>query len=291
MGNTGQAILAGRHTAGSVVISSPIALTKTLVLDQAAGGTLTLAGLLSGTGGLTLGGSILDAGSPTQTGVASRLLLTASNTFTGQTTLLAGTLEVAGSLGNTKITVGDATTGNLARLSGAGSIANSVGNAISIKQDGIIAPGNGVGKLTTGSQLWQGGGTYEWEISNPNGTPGNGWDLLELNATTMATSATAAEPFKIDILRVGGAATAIDIASTKWFTIAHVGSITGFQSGSFVVTDAAGGQPWDIRENPGATGGVDIQIRANAVPEPSSVMLAGTAVVGMLLSRRSRVTR
>ena len=114
-------------------------------VDGTTARTITLSGALSGSGGLVKAGN-------------GTLVLSATNTYTGTTTVNAGTLLVnTGSLGNTIVTVASVGT-----LGGNGSIAG----ATTVQSGGTLAPGNSVGTLTFGTTVGlEAGSTYAVEIT------------------------------------------------------------------------------------------------------------------------------
>jgi autotransporter-associated beta strand protein len=125
-------------------------------LTMGDGSNTTLAAVISGTGGvIKQGGGILN--------------LTGANTYTGPTSVMAGTLAVNGSL------AGNVTVGSAGTLGGNGTIAGVVTN------NGTIAPGNSIGLLTVnGSFVQSAGSIYQVELNaagqndriNVTGAPG-----------------------------------------------------------------------------------------------------------------------
>ena len=134
--------------AGTVLLGS-----KTLILGGL-GGSETIDGILQdgGAGGGT-GGSLVKTG-------AGTLMLTGTSSYTGATTVNAGTLTVDGSIANSALAIKSG-----ARLSGTGTVGGTT-----IKTGGVIAPGNSIGTLTVHGNYTQAtGSTYEAEIA-PDGT-------------------------------------------------------------------------------------------------------------------------
>ena len=121
-------------------VGGTIALgTGTLTVAEQA--STTFAGILTGTGGLTLQGP-------------GMLSLTGANTYTGPTSIIGGRLAINGSI-TSNVTVGAA--GN---LGGSGTIFGTVTN------NGIVAPGNSIGTLTVnGAYTQAAGSSYQVETN------------------------------------------------------------------------------------------------------------------------------
>lgn len=137
---------------------------------------------------------------------AGTLTLTGSNSYTGATTINAGTLRADSSdaTGNGSVIIATGTSGyGGGRLGGNGTVLGTValaGNA-NATWGGLITAGtndstNGI--LTTGAQTWNGGAAYQWKISsagnpgalgsttNTGGTPGTNWDELVMSGLTVS---------------------------------------------------------------------------------------------------------
>ncbi|WP_157632781.1 autotransporter-associated beta strand repeat-containing protein [Hoeflea sp. 108] len=106
------------------------------------GNDTEFSGVMSGTGGFTKQGT----GKQTMSG---------DNTYTGDTSVNAGELQVNGKLGGTAVTVDSGAT-----LSGSGTIAGSV----TVSDGGHIAPGAGKGTLSVGSLLLRSGANLDFEL-------------------------------------------------------------------------------------------------------------------------------
>jgi fibronectin-binding autotransporter adhesin len=133
------------------------------------GNTQTV-GALSGTGGtIALGAGTLTTNSSANTTLATQIIgtggltkqglgalnLTGTNTYTGPTSVIAGTLAVNGSL-TSNVAVGAAGT-----LGGNGTITGLVTN------NGIIAPGNSIGTLTiNGNFVQNAGSVYQVQVNS-----------------------------------------------------------------------------------------------------------------------------
>jgi fibronectin-binding autotransporter adhesin len=178
--------------------------------------TLTLTGNNTGenTFAMILGDSGAGATSLAKSGTGT-WVLTNANGYSGGTTIAAGTLfanNATSSLGTGVVNVNGGT------LAGNGAIANG-SNALTVNAGGTIAAGGNataIGKLTTGSQTWNGNGTYAWKIgaagsagaapgsgasgslAGGNGTEGSSWDNLVMSALTL-NSTTTGSPFYVSL--------------------------------------------------------------------------------------------
>jgi fibronectin-binding autotransporter adhesin len=163
-------------TTGSVV--GNIVNNGTLILFRS--NAFTYAGIISGTGKVT------------QAGVGV-LTLTGNNTYTGGTTLEGSTTLVNNTTGSGTGTSGVAVDGG-ATLGGKGTIAG----VITVNSGGILAPGAGTPgvpgtKLHTASVVWNGGGTFEFQL-------GSTADELIMSGTLIKNTAGT---FTIDLLKAG----------------------------------------------------------------------------------------
>jgi fibronectin-binding autotransporter adhesin len=108
---------------------------------------------------------------------------------TGPVTVSGGTLLVTGSLGTNTVTVQ-----NTATLAGSGIITG----AVSLASGATLAPGsNNVGTLTTGSQTWNSGAQYLFQLNDP--TNSGGWDSVQISGILNVQS-TAAGPFVLKLV-------------------------------------------------------------------------------------------
>ncbi|MCW1926443.1 autotransporter-associated beta strand repeat-containing protein [Luteolibacter arcticus] len=141
-------VLTSLAHASPSTVTSKLSLTNNTTVSVADGAATT---------DLQISGAIVGVGTLTKTG-AGTLELTGVSTYTGATSVNAGTLRVnTGSLGNTAVTV--ATTGT---LGGTGSIAG----ATTVQSGGTLAPGNSAGTLNFGSTVnLQAGSSYAVEIT------------------------------------------------------------------------------------------------------------------------------
>ncbi|MDQ6625100.1 MAG: putative Ig domain-containing protein [Verrucomicrobiota bacterium] len=123
----------------------------------------TLAGKITGTGGLTKGGSgTLRLGT---------LTLTGASNYTGPTAVTGGTLVVNGSI------TSPVTVGNGATLGGSGAV-----GAVTVNTGGIVSPGNSPGRLTVNGNYTQAAGA-NLNIELGGTTAGAGFDQVAVSGT------------------------------------------------------------------------------------------------------------
>jgi autotransporter-associated beta strand protein len=136
--------------------------------------------------GATISNIVTGSGSLTKLG-SGTLTLSASNNYTGSTTISNGMLCVNGYIGTGAVMVASGSV-----LSGTG----TVGGAVTV--NGTVAPGsNGVGTLNTGSETWNGGGGYQFSLNNT--AKSSGWDSLNINGP-LNIQADAYSPFTIKLV-------------------------------------------------------------------------------------------
>jgi hypothetical protein len=214
--------------------------------------------------------------------------------------------------------VGDATDGGLPLAGGPSSGAGSPGQTIDNAAPIIITAGattsvgpdsTGTGLLTTNSQIWSGGATYDWKINDGTGQPGSadGWDEISMSAFSV-TAASPTSPITIAMQSLDGTIPGtpanVEPGNKYNWTIAHSDSqisVDGapqspanlLDTGDFAL-DTSGftvdGSTFplsDFQLNLVADGnGDDLQLTFAAVPEPCTAMLVGVCIGPMLLARR-----
>ena len=264
-------------TGGTILMRGGNGLT--LTVDQST--DTTYSGLLQD-GDANRIGTLVKDGSGT-------LTLNFANTYTGTTTVDTGTLIIDGIQSSA---TGAMTINVNGTLGGSGTIGASL-----LTVNGVIAPGNSPGTLTTGSQLWNIGGSYLWEINDSGGSKGGttGWDWLDIDGDLNLASLSAGG-FTIDIDSLNssdltGTADGFDYSGLAYgdaygttFIIATADTITGFESGDFILDDSGfvnGKLEWSISES-----GTDLVLSAVFVPEPSSTALLGLGLSSLLMRRK-----
>lgn len=194
----------------------------------------TLSGVIDGSGGFTKLG-------------AGTLTLSATNTYSGTTTVSEGKLIVSGSIG-TATTVASG-----AILGGAGTVA-----AVTVSSGGTLAPGASPGILYTGNLTLASGSTLEIELG---GTTAGQYDQVDVTGAVTLTGSTLSGAFS------GGYA----VGATTTFTIinndgsdAVTGTFSGLAEGG---TFTFGGTSFKISYVGGTGNDVTLTYTA-AAPEP-----------------------
>jgi len=163
-------------------------------------------------------------------------LSNAGNTYSGATTINAGTIQLTGSISSSAVTIN----------SGATLAGNGTAGAVTINSGGIISPGNSPGTITVGNSLWEGGGNYNWQLYNSAGSAGTGWDFIS-SAGSLTLNATSGNKFNINLWSLSGInpdanGNALNFnasTSTSWNIASFAGGISGFSTDIFHFNTAA----------------------------------------------------
>jgi uncharacterized repeat protein (TIGR01451 family) len=206
--------------------------------DNSFGGAIQLAAdsaIGSASGNLTLSGVIGDSGPPrmvTKVG-AGTVTLTAANNYSGNTLVSGGTLRVANVSGSATGT-GLVTVEPGATLTGPGFVAGT------LTVNGTISPGSSPGTQNTGSEVWNGGASYLWEINDVDAGEGTdpGWDLINITGG-LTINATSGNKFNINItsLTLANAAGVVhdfdNAVEYTWTILKTTTGISGFNAAAF----------------------------------------------------------
>jgi T5SS/PEP-CTERM-associated repeat protein len=190
-GSTGTLNLGNGTTAGTLSAATITGGNGTAVVNINQSGSYSLGSNM--TGSLAL--NHIGTGNTTLTG---------ANTYTGNTTISAGALNVNGSLAST------ATVQTGAKLTGSGSVGGLI-----INSGATVNPGNSPGELTvTGNAVWNAGGNYDWEsmaINTNAGTQtaaGTDWDFIDITGTLTLGGLSIGNKFNLDLISLSSSATA-----------------------------------------------------------------------------------
>lgn len=294
-GNTsGTLVVNALNTSGTDTLSGHIALDSALKITEAAGGTLNITQVKGGDNSTgndikgntetftpASGGTINHSGTiynSTGTGSvamngAGTLILSGSNTYSGSTSVTAGTLFVNNTTGsgtgagNVTVNNSGTTLGGSGTISGTVSVASSGAN---------LSPGaSGAGStaiLRTGALTLASGSNFRLDLNNT--TAGTGYDQASVTGTVSITGS--------NIVVIAGAGLSI---GDKFFVVLNDNSdlVTGtFAQGTTVTS---GGDSFLINYADNGDGGGtanDISLTLTAVPEPSTWLAAGLALGAMV---------
>ena len=230
-------------------------------------------------------------------GVTACVFEVAKITSPQRWTINNGTLELDG----THTGAGAYTVNSGGTLAGGG----STDGLITLNSGSVISPGSSPGTLATGSETWNGGASYLWEINDsatwPDGANKGmdpGWDWLDITGT-LTIASTALNPFIIDIDSWSGGglgeAARFDsfskgdgIFDYEFIIATASGGIIGFDASLFSLDDSGftnsnpqAGWYWEITADAN-----NVYLQAFAVPEPSSTALLGLGGLVLALRRR-----
>ena len=242
--------VAGLWGAGSINLGSGS-------LTVATANNTTFTGIISGTAGAYGDSDTLFSppGGLAKDG-AGKLTLTRNQTFSGETWLLGGTLALnnAGAISfSTNIVLSSGTTLDVStRTDGSLNLAagqtlkgfGTVSGKVAVGAGATLSPGGSAGTLATGAQTWSGGGSYVWEISDPNNPSAH--DLVAITGT-LNLQASAANPFTIKITSLASAETPGPLtgfdntSSYQWTLATATGGVLNFNPNAFILDVSAFG--------------------------------------------------
>jgi len=219
----------------------------------------------------------------------------AAKTYANSTVVQSGTWKLesgSGYVGNGNVTVNSGAVLHVnGTLAGNGSLAlngmligsGNVERAFTVAGGAIVSPGDGLGAMTTASQVWGSGGVYLWELGDLAGSAGTGWDLLNI-AGTITFTATSSTPFEIRISSLSALGLAGDLAdfdqsiSYSWILASASGGVVNFDEDYFQINADGFANEYSGQFGVAQIGG-DIVLSYTAVPEPGLIGLFGLSVL------------
>jgi autotransporter-associated beta strand protein len=198
--------------------------------------------------------------------------LSGASTYTGATSVSAGTLLVNGSLGNTAVTVSSGAT-----LGGSNGTIGQTAATVNVLSGGTLAPGSSAGALTVNGDVTI-GGTYAFEYDGGTSTA----DLLDVNGTLTLNDAI----LNLSDLTVNSYTVGDKFTLAAYNTLA--GSLFTGYADDTEYTFNGGLWLFDYNDDTaGLNGGVGTNyITITAVPEPASMLLGGLGLLALLRRRR-----
>ncbi|MFM7245532.1 MAG: autotransporter-associated beta strand repeat-containing protein [Planctomycetaceae bacterium] len=228
-------------------------------LDSA---TVLVGGAVIDTNGasVTIDQPLLDGGAGG--GLAKRgsgtLVLGAANTYTGATSVAAGTLSLsaAGSVAaSSSVVVAAGATFDVTSQAGGYAVpatqtlggSGTVNGGATFAGGATVSPGTSPGTLSfTQGVTFGSGGNYNLQLFNASGTAGAAWDLLSTNGT-LTIASTALDPFAVNLWTLssilpdvsGSAAGFTPGQSYTWRIASAAGGISGFAADKFTIRTSA----------------------------------------------------
>jgi hypothetical protein len=218
--------------------------------------------------------------------------LTGTNTYTGTTTVSAGTLAING---NNSAATGAVTVQSGATLAGSG----TVGGATTIQSGATHTPGNSPGLQTFNNGLtYATGSTFQWElIGNTEDDRGTSFDGVNVSGGTLSIGTGVTSSL---VFNTGSSVSWADgfwASDRSWLVFANTNSPT-LGSGSVfdtinLSTDSLGSTLASVRSDASFAWnqqGNDVYLTYTAVPEPSTyaLLVLAAAALGFHAWRRRR---
>jgi fibronectin-binding autotransporter adhesin len=245
-------------------------------------GTQTLSGVL-GMAAIASVNTLDNNFSVVRNGAGGTTILSGPNTYTGTTTVTAGKLLVNNTTGSGTGT-GTVSVSSGATLGGSGTISGAV------NVTGVLAPGNSIESLGSGSLNFITGSTYAYELNTAalNGDLAYSSGTLDIAAgsiltlTDLATSTALTNGSKLTLISYFGGWTGGELFTYNAATLADNSTFTlGANQWFFDYNDTGAGSNF-TGDIVGATSFVTMTV----IPEPNAAMLVGGLGMLALLRRR-----
>jgi len=271
----GLVINAGKlDLAGNSVTVGTLSGSSSGLITSAAAATFT-ANVASGTS--SFAGSITGSTAFTKSGAGTQVL-SGNSSYTGATSVTAGTLIINGSNSASAVTVSGGV------LGGSGTV-----GALTVQTGGTLAPGNSPGIINTGDFSLNSGAVLAMELTGSNATPvaGTNYDQVNVNGTvslggTLSLTLLGGYTHVLNSLFFIINNDAGDILSTTFAGLAQNSVIDLGGGNQFKI-----GYTGDATANSGVgsfTGGNDVVLQA--IPEPQTWALVGVGLAFSLWRMR-----
>ena len=299
-------VTVGGSSASTITSNTSVNGNNNILLSRAGTTTFNVGSTGDATGDLKVSAKLTDGngvvGSLTKTG-AGKMVLSAANTYTGETKVVAGTLmlDTGGSIATSSATV---SSGAALKVNGvAGAVVlngilsgnGSVG-ALTMNAGSSLNPGDAIGKLTASSASIAAGSTYNFGIASVTGAAGTAADLFSVTGALDLSAISSSS--KMNLVLQSLSLVGFNVDSQYSWTLAEAGSITGagWAAGTdvtdrFIITSTgfnAGTQPGRGFNVKTASEGGLVKLVLNAVPEPTTGSLFFMASMLWAMNRRRR---
>ncbi|NBR69571.1 MAG: PEP-CTERM sorting domain-containing protein [Verrucomicrobia bacterium] len=300
-------VTVGGSSASTITSNTSINGNNDILLSRAGTTTFIVGSTGDATGDLKVSAKLTDGngvvGSLTKTGVG-KMVLSAANTYTGETKVVVGTLivDTGGSIATSSATVSSGATLKVNGLAGAvvlNGILSGTGTvgALTMNAGSSLNPGDTIGKLTALSASFAAGSTYNFGIASLTGAAGTAADLFSVTGALDLSAISSSS--KMNLVLQSLSLVGFNVDSQYSWTLAEAGSITGagWAAGTdvtdrFIITSTgfnAGTQPGRGFNVKTASEGGLVKLVLNAVPEPTtgSLFFMGSMLWAMNRRRRS----
>ena len=168
---------------------------------------------------------------------------------------------------------------------------------LNVGDGAIVSPGNSPGSLITSNTQWGDNGTYEWELAELDGEAGMDWDLWNANNLDILSDGA----FTIQIRPIDDMSNLTALAdwdptqNYSWliatstnagFTDASLLNLVLDYSNFETFHDLAGGS-FNLNSMDG-NNSLYLDFNTSGVPEPTTLMMFGTGLVGLIYPRRRK---
>ncbi len=299
-------VTVGGSSASTITSNTFVNGNNNILLSRAGTTTFNVGSTGDATGDLKVSAKLTDGngvvGSLTKTG-AGAMVLSAANTYTGETKVVAGTLMVdtGGSIATSSATVSSGATLKVNGVAGAvvlNGILSGTGTvgALTVNASSSLNPGDTIGKLTASSASFAAGSTYNFGIASVTGAAGTAADLFSVTGALNLSAITSSS--KMNLVLQSLSLVGFNVDSQYSWTLAEAGSFTGAEwvagtdvTDRFVIDSTgfnAGTQPGRGFNVKTASEGGLVKLVLNAVPEPMTGSLFFMAGMLWAINRRRR---